>query len=710
MDRRNFFKILSTASTGVMTGACGKKVERYLPLLVSDSEITPGDDAWHPGVCGECEAGCGIIVRVMEGERVVERKGEQFRERIATIKKIEGNPLDPVSGGRLCARGQAAVQGLYHPDRLRGPMRRHGTRGQGDFSPAAWEQTLDEVAEKLRNADRARIVYLMRPQAGTRALTAGRFLQAIGAPPPVSFELADFPLERKAAHDVYGCADLPVYDLQHAVCAVGIGADFLGGWASPVFYARQFGHFRQGRPNLRGRLVQAESRFSITAQSADKWLPLRPGTELFFALALGHLVLSEKLTRATAPPHILQTFEAVDVANAARLCGVPENRLGQVAHELGESERPLVLAGASIPHTNSLAALKAAAWLNVLLGNLGKPGGVLPPAPDAATSRPAYLNALAKIEHAQFLFLDGVDPLYTLPPSTGVAEKLTRIETIVSVSSFLNDSAAYADMLLPDHHSLESAAAVFPAVVAGAAVATPFVHPLFDTPSTEEVLAGLAKKLNVEFVAATPKLVLEKMLPADQTWDAVLRQGGFWTEPKPENAKPTAPTTLETPQAAFLGDATQYPLHFLPYRSLQFDDGRSAHLPWMQELPDPVSSAMWSLPVEIDPQTAAKLGIQTGDRVRVESPYGKLEAPAYVDPAAVPGVVSMAIGQGHQRFGRYASNRGANPISILAPAWEESTGALALGATRVRLARVGKGGELVQFAVVDREAGPWGRR
>ena len=130
----------------------------------------------------------------------------------------------------------------------------------------------------------------------------------------------------------------------------------------------------------------------------------------------------------------------------------------------------------------------------------------------------------------------------------------------------------------------------------------------------------------------------------------------------------------------------------------------------MQELPDPVSSAMWSLPVEIDPQTAAKLGIQTGDRVRVESPYGKLEAPAYVDPAAVPGVLSMAIGQGHQRFGRFASKRGANPISILAPAWEESTGAPVLGATRVRLARVGKGGELVQFAVVDREAGPWGRR
>ena len=70
MDRRNFFKIVSTASTGIMTGACGKKVERYIPLLVSDQELVPGEEAWHPGICGECEAGCGIIARVMDGEQL----------------------------------------------------------------------------------------------------------------------------------------------------------------------------------------------------------------------------------------------------------------------------------------------------------------------------------------------------------------------------------------------------------------------------------------------------------------------------------------------------------------------------------------------------------------------------------------------------------------------------------------------------------------
>ena len=556
MDRRNFFKILSTASTGVMTGACGRKVERYLPLLVPEQEMAPGEDSWHPGVCGECEAGCGIIARVMAGERVVERNGEQFREKIAVVKKVEGNPLDTVSGGCLCARGQAAVQSLYHPDRLRGAMRREGPRGEGGYVPSSWDQAIAATAQKLdqvRRRDPSRILFLARPQAGTRALNIARFLQALGAPPPVSFELADFPIERRAAHNVYGWPDLPVYDLANAVYAVGIGADFLGGWASPVYYARQFGHFRQGRDNVRGHLVQAEGRFSITAQSADQWLPLRPGTELPFALALGHLLLSAKPARSKMiPAQIASVFEAVDVTVAAQACGIAEKRLRQVARELSESEKPLVIPGASTPQTNSLAALMAASYLNVMLGNVGQKGGVHPPSSTMTSSRPVYANALAQIERAQFIFLDGVDPLYTLPMATGVADKLARVETVISLSPFVNDSAAYADLLLPDHHSLEGEAAVFPAVAPGlaATVATPFVHPLYDTRATEQVLAELAKKLSIALETVTPKAAVEKILPEGEIWDDVARRGGFWSEPATTKAANVPAATLDTKPAA----------------------------------------------------------------------------------------------------------------------------------------------------------------
>jgi anaerobic selenocysteine-containing dehydrogenase len=649
----------------------------------------------------------------MEGERIIERNGEKLREKIACIKKVEGNPLDPVSGGRLCARGQAAVQGLYHPDRLRGPLRRTGPKGRAEFAPTSWDEALAVAAEylaRVRQTDPTRIVFLTGPQAGSRAVAIARFLEALGASPAVSFEIADFPIDRKAAELAYGFNGLPVYDLGKARYVLSVGADFLGGWHSPVFYSRQYGNFRQGH----GRLVHAESRFSLTAANADHWVPLRPGTEPLFTAAIAHLLLVEKLAPQPQllPPAVLDAFVALNLADAVKTCGVEEKRLRQMARELSQSEAPLVIAGASLPQSNSLDALIAAGWLNVLLGAAGRPGGVLPPPAPLIPDRAAFANVLPLLERAQFVFVDGANPAYTLPAAVGVGEKLAKVQKLVSFGPFLDDTSAFADLLLPDHHALEATTVVSPVVspVPAATVATSFVQPLYDTRATERVLAELARKLDLEFAPPAPRSLLEKSLPPETTWDDVTRLGGLWREAAPLVPARPKPAALQVAPAEFSGDASEFPLHFQPYFSLQFHDGRAANLPWMQELPDPASSAMWGLPVEIDSQTAAKLGIRTGDRVRVSSPHGQLEAPAYVHPAALPGVVSMAIGQGHRHYGRYASGRGANPLEILAPVWEKVTGALALGATRVRLARVSASGGLIQFSPTDREAGPWGYR
>src|SRR5581483_1200105 len=288
MDRRNFFKIVSTVSAGVATNACGKKEDVLIPLLVPAHEMAPGEEHWHPAICTECGAGCGTIARVMQGERVVERNGKKFREHIASIKKLEGNPLDPVSGGRLCARGQAALQSLYNPDRVASPMRRTSERGQAGFASASWDEAIATVADKLKAAsgDVSKILFLTTSPNGSRSATIQHFLESIGAQPAITCPLADFALEKKAAASAFGWNGLPRYDLANARYALGVGADFLGGWTSPVYYGRQFGDFRRGRLGIRGKLVQAESRMSITAGSADEWLPLRPGSEPQFLIAL----------------------------------------------------------------------------------------------------------------------------------------------------------------------------------------------------------------------------------------------------------------------------------------------------------------------------------------------------------------------------------------------------------------------------------------
>jgi anaerobic selenocysteine-containing dehydrogenase len=189
-------------------------------------------------------------------------------------------------------------------------------------------------------------------------------------------------------------------------------------------------------------------------------------------------------------------------------------------------------------------------------------------------------------------------------------------------------------------------------------------------------------------------------------WATVQKQG--WVKVNSEfriqNSEFKSATPAKWAEPQFDGDAGAYPFHFLPYASQAFFDGSAAHLPWLQELPDPLTSAMWSSWVEINPATAQKLNIAQGDLVDVTSTQGTLRVPAMMSPGIAPDVIAMPVGQGHDTFTRYASKRGANPISILAPVAEPETGGLAWAATRVKIARAGDpDGSLIMFAGEMRE-------
>jgi anaerobic selenocysteine-containing dehydrogenase len=198
--------------------------------------------------------------------------------------------------------------------------------------------------------------------------------------------------------------------------------------------------------------------------------------------------------------------------------------------------------------------------------------------------------------------------------------------------------------------------------------------------------------------------------PGADVW-ADAQSKGMWSGELPA-ALEHAPSTpagvtpafsYEAPR--FDGDADQYPFHFLPYPSSTFFDGSLAHLPWLQEMPDPLTSAMWSSWVEINPTTAARLGVGQGDVVDIVSTQGTIRSSVVITPGIAPDVVAMPMGQGHRFFTRYASGRGSNPMEIVAAVTEPATGALAWAATRVRLSRVGPpDGRLILFAGSLRES------
>ena len=130
VKRREFLKVLgvSTAAT-TMLGCASEKVEKLIPYLVSPDETVPGVSTYYATTCRECSAGCGVIAETRDGRTI----------------KLEGNPDHPVNRGALCARGQAALQGLYNPDRYRGPM----ARKNGKLESVSWDEALQIFAQKL---------------------------------------------------------------------------------------------------------------------------------------------------------------------------------------------------------------------------------------------------------------------------------------------------------------------------------------------------------------------------------------------------------------------------------------------------------------------------------------------------------------------------------------------------------------------------------
>ena len=288
-----------------------------------------------------------------------------------------------------------------------------------------------------------------------------------------------------------------------------------------------------------------------------------------------------------------------------------------------------------------------------------------------------------------------------VPPAWRVAEALGKIPYIVSFGSFIDETSILADLILPDHSFLESWVDSAPesgSMDAVPANAGPVMKPLYSTRATADVLIEIAGKLKSP--VALPWKTAEDV--AKSVGADLGRPSGAANASGGASSAPTSTRKYSAP--VFDGDAATYPFHFLPYASLQFGDGSSAHLPWLQEMPDPLTSAMWSSWIEINPQTAERLQLAQGDLVDVTSSQGTVRAPVMIFPGIAPDIVAMPVGQGHEAFTRYATGRGVNPVSILAPAIEAETGALAWAATRVKIARAGDpDGRLIMFAGALRE-------
>lgn len=759
MQRRDFLKISAITGASAALDACGSP-DHQLIRFIPEEDLIPGVATWKPSVCTMCSAGCGLLVRVMEGDAEVVRNGQLGLMQMGLAKKLEGNPAHPINQGKLCPRGQAGLQVTYHPDRVRTPLMRTGARGSGEFKAISWDEAIKHLMAQLSSLDaenlQGRLVFLTSPLSGQRRNIAATFAGGFKDAQYIEFAFFDERVIRTANATSFHHDAPPTVDLGQSNYVISFGANFLGTWNSPVAQSLGYGQMRQGRAGLRGKFVQFEPRISQTAANADEWIACAPGSEGVLALGIAQVLIAEKLRPASAAGAAGELIEGWSQGLAeyapekiAGQTGVKAATITRIAREAAAHGPAVALIGdAAAAQTNSLFNAAAVNALNALLGSAGKPGGIqFTPAWNSGNGKSVAQEAsgaeavqtLAQQIDADpssvgALLIYGANPVFATPPSWNVRKALEKAPLIASFGSFIDETSAYADLILPDSSPLESWIEDTPdsgTVRAVVSVAAPAMLPLHDTRQMPDVLLDLAHQLGGNFATALPWKTYDEAIQADFTalykakgskeaktaddfWSNAQQQGGWWgpaEEPGATEAAGKPPAgkgaagPLKNGAAEFDGNPTEFPFYFMPFASQMLYDGSLADLPWMQEAPDPMSSAMWGSWVEMNPATANKLGIKQSDLVEVASQHGTLQAPAMITPGIAPDVIAMPIGQGHENFTRYATGRGANPISILAPMPVEGTGALAWAATRVKISRVGEGSLILFGGSLREESG-----
>ena len=787
ITRREFLTLFGAAGLGAM--ASGWYGNRLISLIQDGTLPVPrgaGVETWVPTVCRLCAANCGLRVRKVDGLPV----------------GLEGNRMDPVSAGGLCPAGFSGLQEMVHPDRLRTPMRRSGPRGSGQWTPIGWEDALEEIGARLRRLREAG-----RPEAfavlerGDSALTRAwldRVLEGYGTPNLILDGANE--AWRSAWLSIAGIERPPAVDLPRSDFVLSFGHELFDTDGHPVWQSKAWGQLRAASVSHPAVLAFVGPRISPSAARADMRIAVRPGSEAALALGLLHVLIMEDLVNrpfleswtegflAPGPAAGREGLESLvrrdySPEDVSRMTGAPVREILRLGRALGAAQRPVALAGSAVLHReDGLATASAIIALNLGIGAVGRVGGYVaagnppltmpPPAPQDAVARRGRAAArvdgagagdatrtihgptslIANLESGrpyplEVLLVHGVNPVHEWPDPKAVARALEHVPLVVVTAGVPDETAAIADIILPEAGFLESwnlVSSALPMPFEHVAIQQPAVPPLYQARPFEDLWFALARRIGGPAAATVPAGSFGDWLPEaaaglfqagrgvvstdapeariasfvetrgwkvagaasrEEFW-RMLRESGSWID-SPEVAH--APEELlERGHAKFRvgpestvrdsngsgrpgGDAgprpaaaERYPLELLIFDTNTLWRGRTALTPLLLELTGAREDVAWDSWVEIHPETAGRLGIRAGERVQVESAAGSVAARARLAPVVPRDAVALPRGLGHRHFGRFANGVGAHAPTLLSPRSDPRTGAT-IFTTRVRV-------------------------
>jgi anaerobic selenocysteine-containing dehydrogenase len=748
LDRRCFLSLGIGAAAGTVLSPLPWKLMDDVSIWSQNWPWTPvpedGEVTFENSTCSLCPGGCGITVRRVNGRPI----------------KIEGMAQHPINNGGICILGLSGLQLLFTPTRVQSPMKRVGKRGEGKWRSLSWPEAINEVTGRLKElrgkGEAHTVVGVMDRDQGTVPRLLERLLTAYGTPnffriPSVkdSYELA--------LHMMHGTQSMAAFDVDRADCILSFGAGLIEGWGSPV-------HVFQANSSWKEKgvkVIQVEPRLSNTAAKADTWLPILPGTEAALALGIAHVMIKENRVsdfvsrfgqgyddwtdEGGTPRKGFKTLvlENYDPQAVSALTGIEASAIEAAARTFMAAKRPLALCGRGKGRTPlSTTDVMAVHALNALAGNLNQPGGAWAvPEPDyiqwpdpemdqtaaegiqkgrvdgaggAAKPQSRYLlNRLAAAINTaspypvNALLVAESNPCYSLHDAAAVREALAKVPFVVSFSSYWDETAENADLILPNHHYLERfeeipAPAGFCQPLIG--LARPVVPPQLNTRHLGDVILAISRGLGESVSAAFPWKDYRSCLKATlgDKW-AGMEKNGFWTQA--DYSPPAWDAAFETASKKFAfgatvgdgngkadgpvmpayepvkpeGDPSFFPLVLIPFDTMRLSPGYIGSPPFLiKTVPDTVLKGPDGF-VEINPETARKYELCDKAMAVLQTPKAKLKVRVHCYEGIRPGVVAMAAGLGHTAYDEYLNHKGVNvnelmgstedPVSGLDAAW-----------------------------------------
>ncbi|BBO77277.1 Fe-S-cluster-containing hydrogenase [Desulfosarcina widdelii] len=694
MNRRTFLKIASMGSVAFAAGCSSKSESNLFTMVQATEDMVTGEAAWYASTCRECPAGCGVLAKNREG-RVI---------------KLEGNPLHPTNRGALCIRGQAALQGIYNPDRLQQPCLK---------TPDGW-QTLSfyeagnlirKKAETAADHGKERVALITETVGQTQLDLFARVMDHFGGPDPVVFEPLAYESLKFACQQLFGSPILPGLNMDRADLLLGFGADFLETWLSPVEYARKFKAMHLLSNGTKGLFIQVSPFQSLTGANADRWIGCRPGTEAVVIMGQIRSVMAAEdrpKVGGNLGKLLKDMIEDYTPETVALMSGVSTEDQAVITRRLLAARRPLVLGTGNTGENGSAVAAELAALLlnRVLDPDLSLFDFENRHRVEIADSRAAVLGAFDGMDDrsVELVFLNNVNPVFSIPGGERIANTLkARDRFVVAFANFMDETTAHADLVVPVQLALETWD-MYEGNTATLATLQPAMGKITQAPALGDLMIGLLpedQRPAASYQEWVTRVVLEKLGSSSSTdWLQTIQKGGRFPETSPKGSSPRInlrATAALKRSLESLPAPKEAPTLLAP-PSIRFFDGRGANRPWLIETPDTLTQIPWQTTALVHPDTLNASGVREGEVLLLKTANGEIEVPAYAYEGVFPGTVVVPAGQGHTDYGRWASGQGTNPLSLLDPSTHADTGAPSFVAA---LKNMQKTGRAVQLATTS---------